>query len=618
MSSLSPGLVCAIVVLAGNAAAENEPVAQSEVVVVTANRLAVHLRETLQHTTVITGEEIRQAQPPDLPTLLQQRAGVEFTQNGGPGKLATSFLRGTESDHTLVLIDGVRVNSATSGFTAIEQIMPEQVERIEIVRGNVSSLYGSEAIGGVIQIFTKEGRGPPAFALSGGLGSERTARLAASYAGATERTRFSVALSGLRTDGFSAVDSAFVPIEFVTLAQDVDRDGYRNGSVSAKLSHEFVPGHSLGAMAFHSEGKVDFDGAFQNRSKPKLSALSLYSHNRFTANWLAKFTLAQGVDDLESFLDDARVSRFKTTSDQFNWQNEVSLSEAHRLSLGAEYLRQKVSSDTAFTNTARNVTSLYATYFGDLGPHTLQANLRYDEFSDFGGKATGLLGYGFDFTQHWRATASVSTAFKAPTFNELYDPFFGNKDLRPERAKSAEAGVQWSDERQLFKMAYFANRVDDLITIVQFTPTTFKSDNVDRARIGGVEASYQGAAGDYDWRASFTWQDPKDRRRDTRLLRRARTFASASLARAFGAWRVGGELLASGDRIDIPIDAVTGDERVRLPGYAVVNLFSSYRVSEHTSIGLRLANVFDKHYQTVHGYVSQPRAWFLSASHEFR
>jgi vitamin B12 transporter len=351
-----------------------------------------------------------------------------------------------------------------------------------------------------------------------------------------------------------------------------------------------------------------------------LSAWSVYSRNQFSAPWLARFSVAQGVDNIKSFLDGSPTGRFKTTSDQFQWQNEIVLAPGHRVSAGVEYLRQKVVSSVAFEKNARDVVSPYASYFAESGPHTLQLNARHDHYySKIGAKTTGLAGYGFKLTPSVRLSTTLSTAFKAPTFNELYYPNGGNADLRPERANSAEIGVQYVSAEHSIKAVYFAQRIDDLITIVQVTPPdNFRSENIDRSKIDGIELSYSGRVLDCDLQASLTLQDPVDRSTGARLLRRAKSFGALALSRSFGAWRFGGEIQASGNRIDIPIDAVTGNERVTLPGYAVVNLTAQYRFGENTTAALRFENLLDKDYQLAHGYNVQRRAVFASLSHRFR
>ncbi len=589
------------------------PSVEAEVIVVTANRLRALLTETIQHTTVITREEIQRANAPDAVTLLRREAGVELAQTGGVGKESSTFLRGTESDHTLVLIDGVRLNSVSAGKAALEQISPDQIERIEIVRGNVSSLYGSEAIGGVIQIFTR--RDAPGASVSAAIGTERTARLGAGFSAKAGATGFGVNVSTSTTDGFSAIAPAFLSAPFVARPGDEDDDGYRNLSVSSHLSHEFAEGHQVEFSVLHSEARVEFDGFFQNSSKPRLTTWSIASTNRFGSRWTSRVSLAQGIDDLKSYLDSAFVDRFKTTNSQLNWHNEVALSDDIRLALGWEHLHQDLDSNLEFTGTTRRVNGAYASLLAERGPHNVQVNLRYDRYSDFGHRATWLAGYGYEITSRWRANATLSTAYKAPTFNELYFPNFGNPDLDPERARSAEVGLQYAADNWLTKLVWFDNRISDLITITEVGPNTFRSTNLERAKNTGIELSHSMAWRGFHVRASLTAQDPVDRDSGARLRRRAKLFGSLALDYETGPWQFGGEVLASANREDFPIDF--SSDRVVVPGYAILNLTARYRLGERTDIGLRVDNLFDKEYQLVHGYNTQPRGALVSLRHRF-
>ena len=609
--------VVALICYGANLSAEEIP--QAETVVVTANRTEERLAQTLQHTTLITQEQIRNSGAADLPTLLRREASLEIAQSGGVGKQSSTFMRGANSNHTLVLIDGMRVNSATTGATALDQILVDQIDRIEVVRGNVSSLYGSEAIGGVIQIFTKRGKGAPGLSVAAGYGTENTARFNAGYGGVAGNTRFHANLSAFRTDGFSAINNDFIPLAFFSKAGDDHDDGYRNLSFSANLSHEFSPGQNVGFTALHSDGKVDFDGEGVNSSKSKLTTFSLYSTNQINAKWRSKVTLAQGIDDLKSFTDGAFTSRFKTTNSQLGWQNDIEIAEGHSIAAGLEYLNQDVISTTQFSTTDRNVASGYLTYFGELGPHTVQVNGRYDSYSDFGGNFSGLLGYGYHITEHWRVTAGISNAFRAPTFNELYDPNFGfgNPNLKPEKARSAELGLQYQNAKQRVKAVMFRTRTDDLIVGV-FDPVTFNfpATNVDKSESKGLEITYSGEFGPVELLASFTEQRSKNRDTGERLLRRANSFGSVGARYRLGDWRIGGEILASSNREDFEVRDPFG--KVKLSRYSVLNLTTSYQFTPHSRVALKVENAFDKQYELVRGYNTQGRSFFVSLALEFK
>ena len=609
-----------IVLISCGANAWAEEVPQAETMVVTANRSPTALGATFQHTTVITPEDIRKSGATDLATLLRREAGFESVQSGGVGQQSSTFMRGTNSNHTLVLIDGVRVSSATIGATAIDQIMLSEIDHVEVVRGNVSSLYGSDAIGGVIQIFTKEGIGSPSLSIAAGYGSENTSRLNAQYSGQLGRTSFSANLSSYSSDGFSSVNARYIPTSSpfgdIFVLSDGDDDGYRNLSFSGAVSHEIANGHELGMKLFHSNARAEFDGTLNNSSKPKLSSWAIFSSNRWSERWTSKVTVSEGMDDAKYFLNGNFTGRTKTTNDQLGFQNEITLSPSQRLVAGLEHLRQKLVASDAYTGTSRTVNDGYASYFAEFGAHSVQVNGRYENYSDFGGQATGLLGYAYAITPQWKINVVASNAFRAPTFNDLYSPFGGNPKVKPEKAKSAELGVQYKAAGQLMKVVYFETRITDLIDFALVDPVlgTFLPSNVGRSKINGVELSYSGKLGPATVRASFTHQRPINQDTDQRLLRRARNFGSVTVTHPFGPIDLTLGMRASGNRSDVKANDFSPTTTA---GYAVADLSAQYRLSANTELSARLDNIFDKEYELQDGYNTQRRAIFLSINHRF-
>lgn len=576
--------------------------------VVTATRIEQPLRNALNHTTVLTQEDIVASQAVDVPTLLQTLAGVETYQSGGVGKQSSLFLRGANSNQVLVLLDGVRINSATTGSTATDQLMLDQIERIEVVRGNVSSLYGSEAIGGVIQVFTKRGKGAPALEMSGGLGTHGTQKLAAGLGGKMDATDFNVQLSGFKTDGVSAIKSSIVP------AVNPDKDGYRNSSVSANVRHAFNANHSVVASVFQSRGRVKFDDAFAlpadvNSSTSELSKFALASEHRVADIWLSKLQWAQGSDDLKTYLNglpEPFGGYVKTQNRQLGWQNEIALGANHLLLAGMENLRQKVSSDTAYSQTERRIQAVFTGYTGNYDAHQVQANVRQDRYSDFGVANTGLLGYGYTLTSALRITANASTAFKAPTFTDLYGPVFwgSNAKLQAERSRHAEIGVHYSADGQQLDAVYFTSRTHDLIA----ADNKFVLQNIKSARNDGLELNYGGRFGDTAVKFAATLQNPRDSQTGQALLRRARSFAHVGVTQKMAAWQLGGELQYSAGRMDA--DILSG-ARTSLSGYSVVNLTAKYALQKSLALSVSVSNVFNRDYMIAHGYNTLGRTLFV-------
>jgi vitamin B12 transporter len=585
--------------------------AQDDAVVVTASRTEQRIRDAIPHTTVLTQKDIRDSQLFDLPSLLRREAGFELQQNGGIGALYSPLsLRGGASAQALVLIDGVRFEDASQGASALQHVMLDQVERVEIVRGNVSSLYGSGAIGGVIQVFTRRGAGAPAPYGHVTLGSRRTREALAGYGGQTGDTRFNVNASHFETRGFSAIDP-----RQGTLANP-DADGYRNQGISASLSHRLSGRHEIGASLVRTDGRIDYDGvsAFQgdtpatiHESRHDIGTTQAWWEARFIEAWKSRLTLAEGTDYRTDFANRAISSRSNSRNRQLVWDNDLRLSPGHVVSLGVEQLRQELSSSSV-GNRHREVDALRAGYLGRLGAHSLQANVRHEDYSDFGQTDTRFLGYGFDLTDAWRLTASNATAFRAPSFVDLYFPCgVGNPNLKPERARTNELGVQWASGPHRARVVYFATRLEDAIV---FSAGTTR--NVRQARNDGIESTYTGRLLGFDVRASLTLQDPVEQDpggQELQAIRRSKAFGSLSVFRDVGAWRLGAQMLGAGERRDQHVQTFVRQDEA---GYAVLHLTARYSFAKSLFAEARLENALDEKYATVSGYNMPRRGIFVT------
>jgi vitamin B12 transporter len=582
-------------------------------VVVTATRTSQSLNKTLSDTTVLNEPAIRQSGAPDVVTLLRALAGVEVAQSGGLGANSSVFMRGTNSSHVLILLDGVRISSATTGTTALEHVMLDNIARVEVVRGNVSSLYGSEAIGGVIQLFTKQGSGAPAPNASVGFGSHGTQKVTAGFAGAVDDTTFNLNVGNTKTNGVSAINPRLAP------SVNPGKDGYTNTSVNGQVQHAFNADHALSASFFSTRGNGSYDNAFGvptdvNTLVTALDKISVASDNQFTQAWHSQLRVAQGTDSNHAYLNGAPSYFFQTRSNQLAWQNDVALTEQQKLSFAVEQLTQQLASDTKYTQTQRTTNSLLAGYVGEFGAQQVQLNVRQDRYSDVGAVNTGLLRYGIQFSDAWRATASVGNAFKAPTFADLYYPlsfgYAGNPNLRPERATNQEVGLQYAAGGQSFKAVYFDQRIRDLIAINNtFTSVT----NLNQARIDGVELHYAGTFDRTRVTANLTLQNPRDATTGARLLRRSKEFGSVTVMQDVGAWKLGGELHHSGSRPDADIVTYTA---LTLPSYQLVNLTAHYALAKQLSLTGRIDNLFNKDYMQVHGYNTLGRTVFVGLNYQ--
>lgn len=584
--------------------AQDPPVYRAEEVVVTATRIPQKITQSLQNVNVITAQEIAESGQQTLVEVLQTRGVVEVTSNGGLGQPSVVRIRGAESKHTLVLIDGLRVDSATLGTTALEHIPLDQVERIEIVPGPLSSLYGSDAIGGVVQVFTKSRKYSPGLSVSAGVGGFNTRTASGGINTRVKDTEFSLNLGYSDSDAFSATKSS-VPFGL----HNPDDDGYRNRNFSGKLAHHFGSGHEAGLTAFQSEGTTHFDNglATDDVNRTTINAYSLYSRNQISSVWQSLLRLGRGRDNL--IVTGAFPSSTRTDQNQFTWQNDFKLPVGSVIA-GIEYLDQKITSTTAYAQTGRTVGSLFAGYQGEYGNHGWQINARQDDNSQFGSHTTGSLGYGYRFNPNFRVRAGAGTAFKAPTFNDLYFPGFSNPNLRPERSHSKEVGLDYQTENHRFGVVYFDNRISDLIVIDPVTFTTLI--NLDRTRNKGVELAYQGEIGGFQMRANLTLQDPVNQADDKLLPRRAREYGSLSVKKALGSLTLGAELVASGARFD----RANETPGTRMHKYELLNLTASYTLAPNWSAHARWDNVFNRDYELVQHFNTPSSNLFVALKYQ--
>ncbi|TMH51038.1 MAG: TonB-dependent receptor [Betaproteobacteria bacterium] len=600
-------IIAALIVAAAPFALAQSP---ENAVVVTAARLPQARSQTLQPVKIITAEDIAQGGQQTVVEILQTLGGVEIVSNGGFGQPSSVFMRGANSGHTLVLVDGMRIGSATLGTTAMENIPLSQIERIEVVPGELSSLYGSDAIGGVIQIFTKSGKYAPATRVTAGVGTYGTGSVSGGVNSTVGDTDFSLNFGYLETRGFDATKPG-------AFGHAPDRDGYRNENFSGKIAHHLDARNELGLTVFQSDGRthLDNDPTIDAVNHQTLSVFSLYSSNQITGSWQSLVRAGESQD--KSTTTGAFPNFFETRQPQFTWQNDIKLGPGTAIT-GAEYLEQHVTSDSAFAQNHRTIKSAFAGYVGTHEKHDWQANIRRDDNSQFGNHATGLLGYAYRLTSELRLRVGAGSAFKAPTFNDLYliDPFFiPNPDLRPERSRSKETGLNYRAGTNRFSATYFENHITDLVVFVS-DPVTFVGTvrNLNRARIKGTELGYQGFFGGVQASAQLTLQDPVDEETGKLLPRRAREYGSVAAGKAAGRWRFGAEVTASGARFD----SADEDPAKKMHGYALVNLTASYTLSQEWLLRARWNNVFNREYELAQNFNTPGSNVFVALQYQPR
>lgn len=581
--------------------------AESELapVVVTANRVARTADETLTAVDVITRQDIERSQAQSLPDLLRGLPGVQFANNGGPGKATSLFLRGSNSEHCLVLVDGVKLGSATSGGAPLQDIPLELVERIELVRGPRASLYGSEAISGVLQIFTRRSAQKTTLSLSGGSRGAYEGSVAGGFG--SPASWLNLGASRLGTRGINVKDGGSAP--------ESDRDGYTRSTAQLRGGGRWGEALSFDAEALHSEGRNRYDGT-PNISdfQQDLQAFNLaYAP---TEQRSSRVRLAQTLDASTNFKDQAFASRFDTRRSSASWQNDITLAAGHQIVGGLDYQYDEVLSSTRYARSKRANKAAFAQYLADLGPVDLQFSARHDKSEQFGHHNTGSVAAGYSFSPALRLRASYGTAFKAPSFNDLYWPGAGNPDLRPETSSTREIGASGRAGGFAWQTSLFRTRINNLIA---WAPVSAGSaiwipSNVSQAHITGLELGASQRIGQTQLAATATFLNPKDHSggasEGNLLIRRARQSGRLDADHELGNWRIGASLLATGKRYENAANSV------KLGGYATLDLRAEYRFAPAWRLQARLENVGDKRYQTAYGYNQPGFGAFLSLRYQ--
>jgi vitamin B12 transporter len=568
-------------------------------VVVTAARVPTRIDAALADVTLIGREEIEAAGPSTLAELLARQPGVQVATRGGGA--AGVYLRGNADTHTVVLIDGQRIGSATTGSFDFSMLPLAAIDRIEILRGPASALYGADAIGGVVQIFTRQGAGPLRFDAEAGAGSRGTQRLGAGVSGGNAQWSYSLSLGSERSDGYNAITNPQANI------YNPDRDGHRTDRAGGRLELQLAPGHALGASLLHASGTQRFDFADAWSAPPALAsydhrydfaneAASVWLRDRFTERWTSTLRLGSGSNDSRHRRSASQTSQFKTAQNQVSWQNDLRLPLGSAL-LAAENNEEVVSSTTRYTDTRRSTLGLLAGWRGEAGAHRWQLSLRGDDNSQFGRKTTGSAAYGYRLTPAWQLSAAAGTAYKAPTFNDLYWPGAGNPLLTPEQATNREIALAWTRGLSRVSLTVYRNDVRDLI---EWAPAPTLADpwrwlpsNVARARIEGATLAAEHDRGPWTGKASLDWLDARNAIIDRQLRYRSREAGQLAVSYRGERWRAGVEFALQGRRYD------DVNNRVELGGYALMNLHAERELGRDLTLFARLDNAGDRKYMLV-------------------
>jgi vitamin B12 transporter len=596
------------------ACASTAVLAQDELeeTIVTATRTPVKLDALDTPVIVITRQDIERSLASDVSELLQNQAGLEIARNGGPGQTTSLFTRGTESNHTVVLIDGVRVNPGTIGGAALQNIAPESLERIEIVKGPRSALYGTDAIGGVVQLFTRGGSkdGFSAGASYGSLHTEQLSGDAAMSAG--DRFKFGFGGSYAESDGMP------------TFVDDDTNRGWRN--VTGRVFAEFDANDALTfrARGFQASGRTEYstqtfsDPPYMPVSENFLNSVYSLESDYHAPDGLAlRATLSSMRDEVDQNQANFAGTDFAHTKrDAVDVQLDLAEIHSNAISVGAQYSDENTDALSFGTGFDEN-TKVFQGFVQDqltAGIFNSRVALGFVDHDTFGSEFTWNAEFGVSFDSGTRVALSGGKAFRAPDSTDRFG-FGGNPDLKPEVSEQVELTFrQKLGERQQLSLSAFDNRIHDLINYVVTDPVTFDghNENVDRARIKGVELGYHFTGEAWHARAELTLQDPRDETNDELLLRRSRESLMVAVDRDVGALDLGVDVSAYGDRKDFGFP-----ENVTLDSYTLVNATVRYRVNGGLTLQGRLENAFDENYTQAQGYRTEGRSYTIGVRYSF-
>ncbi|MEL0167003.1 MAG: TonB-dependent vitamin B12 receptor [Pseudomonadaceae bacterium] len=568
--------------------------------VVTATRTSQ--ASSIAATTVFERTDIERLQVNTAEELLRRATGVNLINNGGPGKSTSLQIRGSNDKHVLVMIDGVRIGSATSGVAALQNLPVEQIERIEIVRGPRSSLYGSEAIGGVVQIFTRKGGDGLAPYLSTTVGSRQHRAGTAGVSGGDDNAWFNLGVSSLDTEGYDARPS-----------REVDHDGYRELSASLSGGYRFANGLLLDGNLLQVESHNDYDSGNKANADSVLRAYGARARFAPSLFWDVTLQVGRSEDKNENFKGSTFDTRYDTRRDSASWQNDVALSENQLLTVGYDWQQDSISSSVDYPEDSRYNHGLFAQYLLHAGRHEWQLGLRHDDNEAYGEHTTGSVGYGYALTDSISLTSSYGTAFSAPTFNQLYFPGYGNPAIQAETSRNLEVGLRGQHRWGSWSANAFRNDIDGMIASVRVGGVSM-AENVDKARITGLELEVLTQQLGWSWQANLTLQDPENRSSsadDDLLLRRVpEQIFNLDVDRRFGRIGLGASVHAEGRRWDNATN--TSD----LHGYNTVELRAEYWLSDAWRVQARVSNLFDNEYETAATYTQPGRAGYLTLRYQ--
>lgn len=590
-----------------------ETTTQLDEIVVTADRKARTVDETLTPVTIITRKDIEKYQATDVVEVLRRVPGLSISNDGGIGKGTSVRLRGTESRHVLVLLDGVKLGSATLGSVPFQHIPLDQVERIEVVRGSRSSLYGSEAIGGVIHIITRKGgKGfQPEVVLQAG--SNDTQGMNVNFTGGDQHTQYNMGIGSVRSRGINAH----------TVDTRNETDGYERKHAALRVKHQFTNGIQVETNLL----QADADSAYDDVTAPTTTSPKEVIEQQIVSGklvapvggkTLVTAQIGQLIDKQDNFDNGTLLNGYQTKRETSNLQVDMIMTPSNHLTVGFDHQRDAVQAtdldtwtvgDQQYSQKSNKNKALFTNYQHSFGKTNMELSARRDSSKSFGNHNTGTLAVGHDVSDNLRLKASYGNAFKAPSVNDLYYPStpfgIGNPNLKAESSQNRELGAQGKWQRGTWEVNLFRNHVDNLITWNPVDPTNLWGQwtpvNVGKVVIKGVEANASTSVGGFDVNGSLTLQQPKNSSGQDAgkiLVNRPQQLVNVDIDRDMGKWRIGATLHGEGKRYG----NADNNAASKLPGYGTLDLRADYKLGKDWTVGAKIGNVLNKDYQTNKGY----------------
>ncbi|MGC8520878.1 MAG: TonB-dependent receptor domain-containing protein [Steroidobacteraceae bacterium] len=607
-------VLLSLTALATPAIAADSPSGLSTVVI-SAATFPQPLTQALPSVSVLTRVQIERSGEKNLSTLLQRIAGIQITSNGGPGHSATPYLEGFGGTDAgvLILLDGVPLTAedASGGGDYLENLTTDQIERIEVIHGNVSAIYGSGAIGGVILITTREGGRKPQTELSLTAGSRNTVTASANASGEIDHTRLQIGVSRYTTAGIPSINPAESP--FVT---SNSTDGYHNITANGSLVRELGHHQQLGARAFLSDGRYSYDNESAG-GRTKQSLLQIFSDNRIGAIWTSHLSLSRQRTDNVNL--GSYPATYRSTHLDVLWRNVIRISKAWTLTGGATHQHQSVTSagQGGIPSVSRNVTAIFAGVNGSFAGNEIQLNLRHDQFDGYAStKNTYYAGYGRQLGHGFEAIVSYSSAFNVPPLGYLYysNPYWAaNPLLKPESAHTVQTALQWSGRTNLVRATLFQTTGGDMWGFGSTPNGLTEFANIARTRTRGLELTARGTWRRWSYDANVTLQQPLavSEPGDPTLQRLARSIANVNVEYEFRRFAAGVLVHYTGPRPDVAYSASFAAIPVTLGSYTTVGLTADGPIGYTLRWNVSLENLLDKRYETAYSYNSVPFGAFV-------